>query len=94
MSQFPTASSVTLVTRIVAETFDVTEVEARANAGGLVALADGWGGVGPATSDWTFEVKKYFGERLKWRSEVDRQRFLDQKKVTIAAYESYIRVRK
>jgi hypothetical protein len=94
MSPLPSPSSIALVTRIIAETFDVTEVEARENAEGLVAIADGWGGPGAAPADWALEVKKYFGERLKWRSGVDRQRFLDEKKTTISAYENYIRARK
>ena len=94
MTQYPTPSSVALVARIIAETFDVTEAAARENAEGLVMLAEGWGGVGAAPVDWNLQVKKHFGERLKWKSEVFRQRFLDDKKSTFAAYESYIRARK
>ncbi len=94
MNQYPTPSSVALVARIIAATFDVTEVEARENAEGLVILAEDWGGIGAAPLDWDLQVKKHFGGRLKWRSEMVRQKFLDDKKVTIAAYESYIRARK
>lgn len=92
--QHPTPSSVALVTGIIAETFDVTESEARENAGGLVMLAEGWGGVGAAPLDWELLVKKHFGERLKWKSELVRHRFLDGKKSTIAAYERLISARK
>jgi hypothetical protein len=90
----PTPSAVALVASIIADTFDVTEREARENAEGLVALAEGWGGVGAAPQDWAHEVKKHFGARLKWRSESVHQRFLEEKKSTVAAYESYIRARK
>lgn len=94
MSQSPTPSSVALVARIVVETFEVTETEARENAEGLVMLAEGWSGVGATPADWVLEVKEHFGGRLKWRSEVIRQRFLDDKRATAVAYESYIRARK
>jgi hypothetical protein len=83
-----------LVARIIAQTFEVTEAEARENANGLVALAEGWGGAGASPLDWDLQVKKHFGERLKWKSELVRQRFLEDKKVTAAAYENYIRARK
>ena len=83
-----------MVAGIVLKTFEVTEAEARENAEGLVMLAEGWGGVGASPMDWTLEVKKHFGSRLKWRSEAVRQCFLDDKKANFAAYESYIRARK
>ena len=94
MAQFPLSSSVPLVARIIAEIFEVTEGDARENAEGLVALAEGWGGAGVAPADWTLEVKKHFGGRLKWRSDLVRQQFIEEKKVTISAYESYIRAQK
>ena len=94
MSQLPTSSSVALVARIIVETFDVTEADARENAEGLVALAEGWGGAGAVPADWSHEVKKHFGGRLKWRSDLVRTQFLEEKKTTVSAYESYIRARK
>ena len=94
MTALPTPSVVAQVTRIIADTFVVTEEEARENAEGLVALAEGWGGVGASPPDWTHEVKIRFGERFAWRSATVHQKFLERKKATYAAYESYIRVRK
>jgi hypothetical protein len=86
----PASSSVSLVARMIFDIFDVTEKEAQDSATGLVALAEGWGGVGAAPHDWSTEIKKHFGARLKWRSEIIHQQFLDDKKKTITAYESYI----
>ena len=87
-------SAVALVARIVFDTFDVTEEEAHENAKGLVALAEGWAGVGAAPLDWAGVVKKHFGARLKWRSEAVHRRFIDDKNQTFTAYEGYIRARK
>jgi len=94
MTGFPLSSSVALVARIIFDIFDVTEEAARENAEGLVALAEGWGGVGAAPLDWTDVVKKHFGSRLNWRSEVVRRRFVEEKTITSTAYEAYIRARK
>ena len=79
---------------MIFDTFDVTEEAARENAEGLVALAEGWGGVGAAPLDWADVVKKHFGARLNWRSEVAHRRFIEEKKHTFTAYEDYIRARK
>jgi len=94
MTNSPSSSSVALVARMIFDIFDVTEKEAQEGATGLVALAEGWGGAGAAPLDWATEIKKHFGTRLKWRSEIIHQRFLDDKKKTITAYESYIQARK
>ena len=66
----------------------------RENAEGLVVLAEGWGGIGAAPQDWDLQIKKHFGGRLKWKSETVRQKFIDDKKATGTAYESYIRSKK
>lgn len=94
MTEIPTPARVSLVALRIFEVFDVSEVEARELATGLVMHAEGWGGIDLPPIDWDEEVKKRFGERLKWRSDDTRQRFLQEKKMTITAYESYIRARK
>lgn len=86
--------AVAQITRIILDTFEVSESEARESAEGLFALAEGWGGAGSVQPDWKCAVKKHFGERFKWRSESVRQQFLSDNKATITAYESYLRARR
>ncbi len=94
MSDIPTPSRVTLVASRILEIFDVSEAEARELATGIVLHAEGWGGVDLPVIEWDREVTNRFGVRLKWRSDVARERFLKDKQATAAAYESYIRARK
>jgi hypothetical protein len=89
----PTNSKVSLVARIVAETFVVTEEEAKQCAEGLVALAEGWGD-GSAFPSWEEVVRNHFGRRFAWRSSAEEERFRQGKRVTASAYERYIQARK
>jgi hypothetical protein len=91
--KMPTNSKVVLVTKIVAETFVVTEEEARQHAEGVVALAEGWGDGSPAAG-WEVAVQNHLGRRLTWRSREAEERFLRSKRATATAYERYIQDRK
>jgi hypothetical protein len=77
---------------LILEIFDVAEAEARDIAAGLVLLAEGWGS--PETAphvDWSYHLKKDLGERLKWRSETERERFARDRRKNFKTYEDYIR---
>jgi hypothetical protein len=88
-----TNTKVSLVARIVADTFVVTEEEAKQCAEGLVALAEGWGD-GSAHPSWEEVVQNHFANRLTWRSAKAKERFLQGKRATATAYERYIQDRK
>jgi|tagenome__1003787_1003787.scaffolds.fasta_scaffold17223853_2 hypothetical protein len=73
------------------ETFDVSEQEARDRAAGLVLLAEGWGSPEIAPHlEWEYLVKKDFGDKLRWRSEAERERFAREHQQNYDAYEAYI----
>src|SRR6266446_4336635 len=65
---------------LILETFEVSAEEARALAFGLVASGDWGSDSDPAPIlDWSYRVKQELGEKLRWRSEAERERFrLDQ----------------
>jgi hypothetical protein len=88
-----TNTKVALVARIVAETFVVTDEEAKLHADGIVALAEGWG-EGGAVPSWEEVVQNHFGRRLVWRSHSAEERYLRSKQSTTTAYERYIQARK
>lgn len=88
-----THTKVALVAGIVAETFVVTEEEAKQCAEGLVALAEGWGD-GGACPSWEDVVQNHFASTLTWRSAKTKERFLQGKRATAAAYERFIQDRK
>jgi hypothetical protein len=74
-------------------TFDVSPAEARQRAEWLVGEAETWGGGGVALLDWDYQVRKWFGDELKWRSEAEHQRFLAELETSPGAYETYRRNR-
>lgn len=73
--------------------FDVSEAEARTKAEWLAGEAETWGGGGVALLDWDYQVRKWFGGELKWRSEAEHQRFLAEQQTSTGAYETYLRNR-
>ena len=86
------SSLVARVQGLILDTFDVPEEEAREHASGLVLLAEGWGSPQSAAHlDWSHLVKKRLGEKLRWRSEEERERFARERHETFDAYEEYIR---
>lgn len=89
----PTNSQVAILTRIVAETFIVTEAEARRHAESIAVLAEGWGDGIPAAG-WEEAAQNHFGLRLPWRSREAEERFLRGKRATATVYERYIQDRK
>jgi len=92
-----TENTSTLVARVKAliiSIFEISDREAQENAEGLVALAEGWGGPKVSDIDWAYQIKKKFGEKLKWKSEEVRKAYFSDRKTTFQAYEGYIRNRK
>jgi hypothetical protein len=75
-------------------TFDVSPAQARQKAEWLVEEAERWGGGGVAALDWDYQVRKWFGDELKWRSETEHQRYLVELQTSTGAYETYLRNRK
>jgi hypothetical protein len=77
----------------VLATFDVSPDEARQRAEWLAEEAERWGGGGVALLDWNYQVRKWFEEELKWRSEAERRRFFAEQQSSAGAYETYLRNR-
>jgi hypothetical protein len=90
-AQSPLASQ---VEETILEIFDVPPAEARQRAGWLVTEAETWGGGGVAALDWVYQVKKWFGDELKWRSEAERQKYFADRQTSSGAFETYMRNRK
>jgi hypothetical protein len=91
MSSSPSAHVVDHVQRLIQETFDVSENDAKDHAVGLVLLAEGWGTPETAANiNWTYRVRKHLGKTLKWRSEEVRQEFEAMQKQKVKAYELLI----
>jgi len=88
-----TSIKVALIARSVAETFVVTEEEAKQHAEGIVALAEGWGD-GQAVPSWEEVIQNHLGCQLAWRSHAAEARFRQGKQSTATAYERYIQARK
>ena len=73
------------------DTFETSDQEAGEHARRLAALAEGWGDSQTAGKlDLSYRVKKELGEKLKWRSETEREDFKSEQKRKFAAYEGYI----
>lgn len=92
-----TENSSTLVARVKAliiSIFEISDRDAQENAEGLVTLAEGWGGSGVSELDWAYQIKKKFGEKLKWKSQEVRKAYFSDQKTTLKAYEGYIQNRK
>jgi hypothetical protein len=91
MSDSPSSSLVSRVQGLIMETFDVSEQEAHDRASGLVLLAEGWGSPEAAPNlDWAYRVKKDLGDKLRWRSETEREKFVQTRQHSYDAYEAYI----
>ena len=76
MSTFPTPSLVARIQTIILATFDVSEQDAQTYAGTFAMLAEDWGSPEKAAQlDWHYRVKKDLGEKLRWRSDAEREAF-------------------
>jgi hypothetical protein len=97
MSIFPITPLVRRVQELIVETFEVSDAAAENYAAEMVALAEGWGSPEAAEKlDWSFRIKKDLGEtnKLKWRSEEERVRFLTVEKQKYAEWDAIIRGRR
>ncbi len=91
MSTSPSVHLVAYIQRLIQETFDISEAEAKDRALGYVSLAEGWGGPGAgANIDWVYRVRKDLGKTQKWRSETVREEFAAMQKQSVKAYELLI----
>ena len=97
MSIFPITPLVRHVQRLIVETFDVSEQQAQEYAAEMVALAEGWGSPEiAAQTDWPYRIRKDLGEtrKLKWRSEVEREKFEAAQKQKYAEWDAIIRTKR
>src|SRR2546425_8859049 len=80
MSVPPSATLVNALKGLILETFELSAEEARLLASSMVASGEWGSDSDPAPIlDWSFRVKQELGEKLRWRSEAERERFrLDQ----------------
>jgi hypothetical protein len=91
MSDFPSPSLVAEIQDLIIKTFDVSQQEACNHASGLAALAEDWGSPQKAAGlDWPYRVKKDLGEKLRWRSESERERFRADQAQRYRAYDAFI----
>ena len=92
MSEFPTPSLVAEIRSIILATFDVSESEAQTYAGSFAMLAEDWGSPQKAaTLDWHYRIKKDLGEKLRWKSDAEREAFRRQQEDNYKAYDFLIR---
>ena len=58
----------------------------------MAALAEGWGSPEKAQAlDWSYRVKKDLGEKMRWKSEAEREAFRRHEEERYKAYEILIR---
>ncbi len=94
MSDNPSPSLVALIQGLILRTFDVSKEEAHDYASGLAALAEGWGTPETAMQlEWSYRVKKDLGEKLRWRSDEEHEKFLGDQEKRFSAYEAQIRAK-
>jgi hypothetical protein len=94
MSDFPSPSLVGIVQNLILETFDVSKEEARDYASGLAALAEGWGTSKTAMQvEWSYRIKKDLGEKLRWRSEEEHEKFRRDQLERFKSYEAHIKTK-
>ena len=92
MSEFPTPALVAKIKMIILATFDVPESEAQTYADSFAMLAEDSGSPQKAaTLDWHYRVKKDLGEKLKWKSDAEREAFRKQQEDNYRAYDFLIR---
>jgi hypothetical protein len=92
MSIFPITPLVGRVKTLILATFDVPEQQADDYAAELAALAEGWGSPESAQAlDWGYRIKKDLGEKLRWRSDAERDAFRQQQEERYNAYDFLIR---
>ncbi len=92
MSIFPVTPLVRRVQSLILGTFEVSEQAAQDYAAELVALAEGWGSPERAAElDWSYRIKKDLGQKLRWKSDADRQAFHQGQEDRNRAYDFLIR---
>jgi len=92
MSIFPITPLVGRVQRLIVQTFDVPEKDAENCAAEMVSLAEGWGSPAMAEQlDWSYRIKKDLGDRLRWKSDADREAFQKQEEEKYKAYDFLIK---
>jgi len=92
MSIFPITPLVRRVQSLVLDTFDVPEKVAEDYAAEVVALAEGWGSPESAAKlDWSYRIRKDLGDKLKWKSDADREAFRKQQEDAYKAYDFLIK---
>jgi len=91
MSAFPSPSLVVEIEALILKTFDVPSREAHDHALCLAALAEDWGSPEKAASlDWPYRVKKDLGDKLRWRSATEHERFRADQEQRYQAYDAFI----
>jgi len=92
MSIFPITPLVRQVQSLILQTFEVSEQAAEDYAAELVALAEGWGSPeAAARHDWTYRIRKDLGDKLRWKSDTDRDAFRRQQEDNYKAYDFLIK---
>ena len=92
MGIFPITPLVHHVQSLILQTFDIPEQVAQDYAAEMVALAEGWGSPEKAARlDWSYRVRKDLGDRLRWKSDTDRDAFRRQQEDNYRAYEFLIK---
>src|SRR5438270_9125493 len=76
MSASPSPVLVSALKGLILQTFEISAEEAHAIASGMVASGE-WGSDSDPASilDWSYRVKQELGEKLRWKSEPERERF-------------------
>ena len=83
-----------MVEGLILQTFDVSKPEAHDYASGLAALAEGWGTSKTAVQvEWSYRIKKDLGEKLRWRSEEEREKFRREQQERFKSYEAHIKTK-
>ena len=77
------------LTKEILETFNVTPLEARDRATGILSLIDSHGGE-PTLPDAFGHVLRLYGEKLPWRSQAKRQEWFSDKEASLAGYNAYL----
>ena len=79
MSEFPTHSLVAKIQAIILATFELSQQDADTYASSFAMLAEDWGSKESAAQlDWQYRVRKELGQKLRWKSEVEREKFFSE----------------
>jgi hypothetical protein len=88
MSIFPNTPLAGRVKTLILATFNLPEEQAQDYAAEMAALAVGWGASEKAEAlDWSYRVKKDLGDKLRWKSEAEREAFRRDEEERYKTYE-------